>query len=152
MIHTHTHKGHTIEIHHDQDPMNPRKEWDNLGTLAVMGGIGDELPDRDNEPSEKDFVVLPVYRFEHGNIAFSTTPFHCPWDSAQTGYIYAPRGAEGLTDDKIMAVLKAEVETFSQYMNGDVWGYVIPDLDESCWGFFGDPDGYVLEAAQEAIQ
>jgi hypothetical protein len=29
-------RDHEIEIHYDQDPMNPRKEWDNFGTMACV--------------------------------------------------------------------------------------------------------------------
>lgn len=35
----------------------------------------------------------------------------------------------------------AEVETYDQYLTGDVYGYVIESedgtVDDSCWGFFG---------------
>ena len=38
--------------------------------------------------------------------------------------------------------LLAEVQRYDQYLNGDVWGYVIEDSAshavESCWGFYGE--------------
>ena len=39
-------------------------------------------------------------------------------------------------------VLRGEVRTYDQYLQGDVWGYEIVDNDEevidSCWGFYGE--------------
>jgi hypothetical protein len=38
-------------------------------------------------------------------------------------------------------VLRADVETYSQYVSGDVWGFVIEDAEgeevDSCWGIYG---------------
>lgn len=38
---------------------------------------------------ELDDVYRPVYMIDHSGLSFSTTPFHCPWDSGQIGFIYA---------------------------------------------------------------
>jgi hypothetical protein len=32
-------------------------------------------------------LVLPIYKFEHGGVAFSAGSFSCPWDSGFVGYI-----------------------------------------------------------------
>lgn len=46
--------------------------------------------------------------------------------------------------------LKSEVETYDQYLTGDVYGYVIEDKEgeelDSCWGFYGEE--YCLEEAK----
>ena len=37
---------------------------------------------------EERTTIKNVYKYEHGGIALSTSPFNCPWDSGQIGYIY----------------------------------------------------------------
>jgi len=98
----------------------------NFGTLAIRH-CGDEEPDPDFDLS--DCIWLPVYRYEHGGVAFNTTGFHCPGDSGQTGYIYVSRsdvrkeyGVKRIAPklrSKIELILKAEVEIFSQWANGE---------------------------------
>lgn len=39
----------------------------------------------------KPVVILPVYMYDHGDLAFSTSPFTCPWDSGQVGFIFTTR-------------------------------------------------------------
>jgi hypothetical protein len=45
-------------------------------------------------------------------------------------------------EDKVIKCLEQEVETYDQYLTGDVYGFVVYDEDgqevDSCWGFFGD--------------
>ena len=38
---------------------------------------------------EKAYVVLPVYLLDHSGLSVSTTDFRDPWDSGQTGIIFA---------------------------------------------------------------
>jgi hypothetical protein len=154
-------------IEHDQDPCNPRTEWDNLGTIVYAHRgcrLGDidatkEYPDangwddieraieRENGPC----VMLSVYCYEHGGITVSTGTFGCPWDSGRIGVIYVPRskvlkewGKKRLTKalrSKVREDLKGEIETFAQYLEGEIYGYVIEDPEgnhiDSCWGFYG---------------
>lgn len=157
-------KGHIIEIYPDFTPENPR-EWCNLGTLAIRNHAGDEEPDPDFDLS--DCIWLPVYRYEHSGIAFNTTGFHCPWDSGQTGYIYVTKadvrkeyGWKRITAEraeKIKSYLRNEVETYSQWANGEVYGFITKDAEgeeiDSCWGFYGfDHEASGLaDAAQEMI-
>jgi len=51
-----------------------------------------------------------------------------------------------LTEDnwrkRATAIMEGELETFNQYLSGDVWGFVITDPEtgddvDSCWGFYG---------------
>lgn len=88
-----------------------------------------------------------------------TTGFSCPWDSGRIGIIYVTKkkikqenGWKVLTKarkEKILQYLKNEVETYDQYLTGDIYGYVVEETEEedgsknetdSCWGFYGsDP-------------
>lgn len=114
--------------------------------------------------AEKIAVILPVYLYDHSGLAMNTTGFHCPWDSGQVGFIYAT-----LTDlrkeysvqrvsaklrDKTASLLKGEVTAYSDFLSGNVYGYVIEKNDEetdSCWGFIGDYDGYCLSEARNSV-
>jgi len=163
------HKGYTIEIHHDENPTSPR-EWDNLGTLVCWHRrytLGDEHEFTEPERAREHFkatgaIVLPVYMYDHSGITLRTTPFSCPWDSGQVGYIYVePEKArremqtKRLTKEvreKIEKVLAAEVETYAEYVSGQVYGYVVEQDGRhvgSCWGYLGSDREYMLECAKD---
>lgn len=101
-------------------------------------------------------VLLPLYVYDHSGMTISTSPFYCPWDSGQVGWIYCTietaKKKLGHTDrKKIEEALKAEVKVYDQYLRGDVYGFILKekkscescgavkleDID-ACWGFFGD--------------
>lgn len=111
-------------------------------------------------------MLLPVYRFEHGNVAYQTTPFSCQWDSGLNGVIFTTNkqikknyGVKkvGLVASKRAEVcLKGEVETFSQWASGEVYGIKLFDSQEdyesdndsdACWGFYLDDKNYDFAAA-----
>ena len=87
----------------------------------------------------KHFVILPLYLFDHSGLSMSVKPYGCPWDSGEIGFIYVD--TESKEYDDLVAGLTAEVETYNQYLQGDVWGYTIEnpagDVTDSCWGFYG---------------
>lgn len=175
--------GAVLEIIRDDDPMNPRKEFDNLCTMVCFHNnyeLGDKHDYRKDdfeslaelkEQIEKDnnvVLIAPLYLYEHGGITISMGSFSCPWDSGQVGWIYLPREKlhelGGNEDELVRAerCMKAEVETYDQYLTGEVYGYVFKlppplpcpccgrsfesEVEGSCWGFFGDPDDVVGEA------
>lgn len=105
-------------------------------------------------------VVLPVWHYTHSGTTIRTgeaNPFHCRWDSGLLGLIYdTPEKLEQWcgkptdswhfepTDESIKACLEGEVATYDQYLQGDVYGYIIETADddhaESCWGYYGIDD------------
>ena len=122
----------------------------------------DQAPARIESIIEKALVgavILPLYLYDHGGITINTSGFSCPWDSGQIGYIYMTRetifkeyGGKRLTKKlrtRAESLLRSEVETYDQYIRGEVYGYVADDDGESCWGFFGLD--YAREEALRAI-
>jgi hypothetical protein len=209
--HVEVYRGYRIVIDYDSDPMNPRKEDDNVGTmicfhrkynlgdehnysnpqdvvLALTGKDEDELGRNPNDDlgdgSKYRLIWEPLYLYDHSGITMSTSPFSCPWDSGQVGIIYATYDRIQLHHRTLFEenwtpppdvlktyeeILKAEVETYDQYLRGEIYGYRVyaPDLDrdgdtdeeedeywneneeDSCWGFYGSDAA--IEAAKEFI-
>jgi hypothetical protein len=166
--------GKILEIHHDESPESPR-EWDNLGTVWCSHkrySLSDkhapkiDTDDHDGWDAVKEHlieeegavVILPIYMYDHSGITISTKPFGDRWDSGQVGFIYCT-GAKIKDEyrgkritkrikEKIETYLKGEIETYDQYVTGDVYGFklmrvvdILTDEREeehACWGFFGD--------------
>jgi len=148
----------TIKIYNDSDPMNPRIEWDNFGTMVCWHReyiLGDEQPRCTPEEYMEDLpvgtIILPLYLYDHGGITMRTSAFSCPWDSGQVGFIYATpkmirdsflkQRISEKTRDRARKVLESEVKIYDQYLTGMVWGFEIEEDGEhvdSCWGFFGN--------------
>jgi len=101
----------------------------------------------------KDVVMLPLYLYDHSGITMSTAPFSCPWDSGQVGFIFVTKealrkeyGWKRITPkrmEQIYKYLSGEVETYDQYLRGDIYYFLAKEDDDvvdSCSGFFGsDP-------------
>jgi len=175
------HKGYNIYVVPDDMPESPR-EWDNLGTMVcwhrdyVLGDkeeyvLGRPLKHwiRENvrvfvqDIERSGGIVLPLYLYDHSNLAMSTKPFSCPWDSGQVGFIYvhADTIRREYKKKRISAKLRAqvteqlegEVAIYDTYLRGDdVHGFVVESDDgeelDSCWGFYGYE--YCLSQAREA--
>lgn len=195
-----------VDIFPDDDPPNPRLEWDNVCTLLCWHSrynLGDPSPVRDgpavpHQPwpyryRDRDFlegkkedseghgrsalgpgITLPLYLYDHSGLTISTGPFSCPWDSGQVGWIHCafekanhsllshpliyPRRSKSLRQ-KMLDCMKAEVETYDQYLRGEVYGYLLIDKTmsvhdervvlDSCYGIFGLD--YVSQEAQSLL-
>jgi len=146
-------KGYTIRIDRDDCAESPR-DWHNLGTIITWSK---------SEPDIQDSILLPVYLLGHSGRSVSTTPFNDKWDSGQVGIIYVSRakvreeyGVKRITKDtaeKVRGVLRSEIEALNQYLNGEVYGYLIEngageELD-SCWGMYGH--SYTVDEAKAYI-
>lgn len=153
-----------LKVIQDTEPESPR-DWDNLGTMYCehrnycLGDKNAKDPRDEDGNLRKDILHLPLYLYDHSGITMSTSPFSCPWDSGCVGIIYITKdkikeecGWKVLTKarkEKILQYLRNEVETYDQYLTGDVWGFEVVEYDEedgyeketdSCWGFYGsDP-------------
>ncbi len=159
---------HTFKIEQDEDCESPR-EWDNLGTLLCthkryeLGDIKEskEIPwyDFNSLEEAKNYIekeydaalILPLYLLDHSGISMRVTDFHDRWDSGGVGFIvvskekvrkeYSVKRISKKTLETVKKVLIGEVETYSQYLEGAVYGYqILDDKDnviESLWGIYG---------------
>jgi hypothetical protein len=179
-------KKYRIKIIQDNDPYSPR-ENDNLGKMVCFHGrynLGDkhDYDHRDYSGWEEQreaisknedvCVILPLYLYDHSGITISTSPFSCPWDSGQVGWILVSKkkvreeyGVKRINQklvEKVTGILEAEVKEYDQYLTGDVYGYEIYELKtcsegheheefvDSCWGFYGEE--YCMTEAMGIVQ
>lgn len=144
-----------LKIKVDSFPVNPREDRCHSSVIIYSSDrylLGDEKVERGTSVSTKDNIVLPVYAYIHSGVALNTTGFSCPWDSGQSGWIYESKeairkefGVKRISSKLRKTIedrMRVEIEVFSNYLNGDVYGFVIEDPEgeeiDSCWGFYGD--------------
>ena len=168
-----------IEVIQDDNASDPRGD-DNLGTMVCFHSrynLGDKHDYNHHnydgwDDMEKNIikdnnvgVILPLYLYDHSGITMNTTGFSCGWDSGRVGFIFISKdkirkeyGWKNLTKSrlaKIREYLKGEVETYDQYIKGDVYGYTITDTEtdeevDSCWGYYGED--YCMKDATEIAE
>jgi hypothetical protein len=107
---------------------------------------------------DKYFDSAALYLFDHSGISISLASFNDPWDSGQVGFLYASKDAlreefgKDYTPERVRELMEGEVDTYDQYLRGDVYCYSISkdgdDLD-SCCGFYGEE--YALEEARSMV-
>lgn len=149
----------TLRVDEDSYGCNPR-DWDNLGTMACWHRryeLGDEQPDIDPQDYlaglPEGTIVLPLYLYDHSGITMSTSPFSCPWDSGQVGFIYVT--PDTLTDEwladrteqQIRDYLVGEVQTYDYYLRGEVYYYTVEkpsvcDHGDTHWETMDSCGGY----------
>jgi hypothetical protein len=103
-------------------------------------------------------VYIPLYMLDHGGLTIGIAVFNDRLDSGMIGFIFATdemivkEFGENTPENRIKAfkLLKCEVETYSQYVSGDVYAVVVQfnyGEDHVCWGYYGIDS--VEEAAKE---
>ena len=140
-----------LVVEHDNEPMNPRTDWDNITTIVSFHksyDIGDKHEykheDFDSwDEMEKqillDYKVLlikPLYMYDHSGITISTSPFGCQWDSGQVGFVFIDEKQLNKMcgkdfergDEKLNLILEGEVKTYDEYLTGQVYQYTIYEI------------------------
>lgn len=154
-------KNHTISIHYDECAESPRT-WDNIAEIHCCHrrySLGDEGFNYRNgqdcievaqEAEKNGDIVLPLYLYDHSGITISLSPFSCPWDSGQVGFViirrekmlseFSARKFSKSLKAKALKIAQSEVETYDQFLRGEVYGYKIDDNGDSCWGYYGQEE------------
>ncbi len=170
-----------LTVYHDDSAESPRS-WDNLSKMVCFHGkynLGDshdykqdnysswEELKKDIEDREDVAIILPLYLYDHSGITISTSSFSCRWDSGQIGWVFITKKAarENFNIQRIGKKIRekleknilAEVEEYDQYLQGNIYGYLLEELKkttclypdckeehedtwkdiDSCWGFMG---------------
>ncbi|KKS59075.1 MAG: hypothetical protein UV26_C0030G0007 [candidate division WWE3 bacterium GW2011_GWF2_42_42] len=150
---TFSYRDYTVKIVEDPDN-DPRKNFDNLGSLSLfykkMNLANEEKlllkKCQDIEKNTVDYICLPVYMYDHSAFMLQTFPWNDKFDSGKVGIIYAKREKVirefgfNYLPEQIDLILKSELKTYSDYLNGYVYGYQISKNNEildSCYGFYG---------------
>ncbi len=164
--------GLTIKIYQDDNALDPRKEFDHMGTMICFHrdyNMGDEhnltQDDLMTLVRRKDVLAVPLYLLDHSGLWLRTGRFaEDPggWDTSFIGYIYVTwktiqkeyGKVTVKTKEKALNYLEAEVKEYNDFLTGNVYGYVIEEKSgetlDSCWGFYGDYDGKEWGALKEA--
>jgi hypothetical protein len=144
-----------IEIIQDNDPLNPRIDYDNLGKMICFHkryDLGDkhdynhrdydswDEQRKDIEKKEDVCVMLRLFLLDHSGITMKTSPFGCRFDSSCVGFTYVTKeqvrkeyGVKRINKElieKVTKILESEVKTYDQYLTGDVYGYRISKVTE----------------------
>lgn len=155
------HDGLTVKIYQDSDAQSP-DEWEDdvvsmvttrncyferlceIWTTGKHGHGEDchEVMARGKEVKD-NYHVLPLWMYAHSGVALRVGdrggyPFDCQWDAGQVGFVLVKK-REGIRN--VLKAAQCHVETWNQYLSGDVYGVVVEDPSgeqlESCWGFYG---------------
>ena len=138
----------TIEM--DDDPLNPRTDHDNLGTMVcahrnyVLGDV--QVSSGDAHDIPEGSVVLPLFLFDHSGLTISTTSASFSafdsqgWDWGQLGVIYvSPEkireeySTKRITNklrEKVGDILRDEVNTYDTYLLGEVYSFVVEEVSD----------------------
>jgi hypothetical protein len=163
-LHETVKRGIKLNILIDEDPLNPLKEYDQLGTYACFGRhshLGNFTEYTDPEEiaeyikSNQSLVWELYYNEQSGELTMSKLKLEPEWDmGGHVGWVFIPRdkvlrdyGAKILHQKLKMRMteyIKAEVKEYSAYLSGEVYGYLVGVVDDegdidyddadSCWG------------------
>lgn len=141
-----------LVVEHDDEPMNPRTDWDNITTMICLHNrynVGDKHEykssnfDSWDEMEQQillDYKVLfikPLYMYDHSGITIKTSPFGDRWDSGQIGFVFIDEknlnlmcGKEFKRDEETLnSIINSEVKTYDEYLTGDVYQYTIFEIN-----------------------
>ncbi len=116
--------------------------------------------------AKNTIIALPLYVYDHSGITMNTTGFTDQWDTSLVGIIWT-------TPEKLQKIgvvlqngetwetvakrnMEAEIKIYNQYLNNEVYGYVVETLEDgeweetdSCYGFYVSTSNPLLELADE---
>lgn len=143
------------------------------GKLWCNDHSNDDWQDIYKELNESNLILIKaINMYDHSGITVSTSnsyPYNDRWDSGCVGFIYVTKKTifeecGDITEEnwkkRADKYLEGEMETYDQYLRGDVYGftltkkvieqdkcphcgeiireYEVEEEVDSCWGFYGD--------------
>jgi len=151
----------SVEIHYDDSCQDFEEEFDNDEDSSVIictwersSTVSKHNPFVEPEDAaafakKHKRVLYDLWKYEHGNVAYRAGetgdrpgyPFTCQFDSGQVGYVLVKEEAKEWAGMELLEFANNHLEYFSDWCNGNVYGYIIRDADgeelDSCWGFIG---------------
>jgi len=177
IIETREINGFTVNVFYSDSAGNPREYHENLGTFFGFhrNYISPDTPPNSDPKTARvmaergDNICLPVWLYDHSGTIYRaavSNPFNCQWDSGLFGFIYCTRlearkalGKKRLNIGDVETVkrwLIQEVKTYSDWANGQVFGFEVLDTDgeqvDSCYGFIGEFDYAMAQGIESANQ
>ncbi len=164
------HSRYTLGDKHDfESPDAMVHELSGLYEEEIYEYLTGEQLDHCWKEVHKKYVVLPLYLYDHSGITMNTTGFTCGWDSGCVGYIYIShedirkeyniKRVSKQWREKVASYLTSEVEIYDQYLTGEVYWFNVEKTDngesidvDSCGGFYGYNDEYMISVIKDAIQ
>jgi hypothetical protein len=149
--------GNVLQVIHDEFAESPNTwyEDDNLFLVYDHRSFsvkreGFEPFDiyNDSQEYEKNYFVFSVDAYIHSGVhlsLFKTVNYpDRRWDVSTTGFVLVSK-EEWKDEDKAKEEATSLLETWNQYLCGDIWGFKVVDEEgeelNSCWGFYGeDPE------------
>lgn len=160
---TEEYKGFTIKIERDEDAQSPDDGDDGLFLVHYHRDCWIENKKIVTEDEVRQFYqegkmvpgywMFPVSAYIHSGVHLflgtHTSPWdYGGWDTSHVGCVLASK-KEWRLRKLAMKCAEGLIETWNQYLSGDVWGYTIEELDDSCWGFYGHDD--CLQEAKDIV-
>ncbi len=153
-------RGKTIEIHQDEDAQSPQEDGD-TGLFIIANHRQfyvpapgekriDSDPDVEKSPFLKTHWIFPLEAYIHSGVVLAFgREGNFPdrrWDVSQVGWVFCAK-KEWRLQAKARKAAASYIETWNQYLSGDVYGYEVGD--DSCWGFYGFD--YCVEEAKGVV-
>jgi hypothetical protein len=161
-----------LEIMIDESCESPR-EWDNLTMIVTVKNNHHDIGDiqvRDSDEirelleDKKAKFAMPLYVYEHSGISLKCFedktmvgyPYNDQWDAGCIGMVFTTEallkeaGLFNSTKKEIIECMKTEIETYSQWCNGECYGFRLSEWSkcdkcnqledkeiDSCFGYYG---------------
>lgn len=154
-------KGFTIEIFYDQDAQSPQDWGDNEVFLVADHRQFYVKPPKGSsfesvvEDYKETHHIFGLEAYIHSGVSLSlSNEGNFPdrqWDVSQLGAVFVAKTV-ACTKKKARHHAEDLIKTWNQYLSGEVYGFQIPETEDSCWGFYGDPEtSGLLESAKDDI-
>ena len=179
-IYEEAYKNVVIKIYRDDDSQSP-EEWqdENLFLVAyhrdftvdkkISQGLaqcitnnGKYEDDSINDEARqyiKDYYIFGLEAYIHSGVHLSllheSNYLDRAWDVSQLGLVFVSK-KEWKSRKAAKEGASALLETWNDYLSGNIYGYVIEDKEgenlDSCWGFYGDYEENALKEARDIAE